>query len=573
MYRDLERLTTTSFDVAIIGGGIYGAWTAWEASLRGLSVALIEQADFGGATSANSQKIIHGGLRYLQSMDLKRLRESLREGRILSKVAPHLVRQLPCMMPTYKGKLLRSKTVMRSALAVYRLVSLDRNAGISDEARRIPSCRILSRKQCLRLAPDVPSEGLTGAALWYEGQIVDSERLTLTIVRSAVEAGAVAANYLKAITLLKKESRVTGVRAVDQLTQRTVDIQARMVINAAGPWIDQAGCVDNRKTSTWFKVMNLVLKVPAAQGVALALPVPQPDSDVPGLLFITPWNDRTIVGSTYVPFEGDPRFCRITEDEIEAFIETIRLSYPDWKISRSDVERVHVGILPASEGQKAIRKRAMRKHYAILDEEKLSGIKGLITVLGVKYTTARDVAEKTVDKVCQKIGRMSPRGVSRSIPLFGGRIASVDALLDEALRERLWDLSASVIRQLVSHYGAAYQQVLMLIRENMIWAESISPSSSVIKAQIIYAIRHEMAQTLADVILRRTGLGAGGYPGSEAVSTCAELMAAELEWTDEKMHQEIEDVHRSFFQLGWRKITPAERNFRKPTPVAVNGRH
>jgi len=220
MQRRLEPVGRTS-DLLIIGGGIYGAWAAWEAASRGLSVVLVEQADFGGATSANSQKIIHGGFRYLQSFDLKRMRESIRERRVLFRVAPHLVKRLPCVMPTYRGKPSRSKSILRLALAVNDIVSWDRNAGVRGEDHRIPQGRALSREECLRLLPGIPTKDLTGAALWYDGQLIDSERMTLAIIRSAANAGATVINYMRVASLLREGNRITGAKVVDRISGKT----------------------------------------------------------------------------------------------------------------------------------------------------------------------------------------------------------------------------------------------------------------------------------------------------------------------------------------------------------------
>jgi len=460
-------------------------------------------------------------------------------------------------MPTYHRHPLRSRPIMAAALAVNDLIAWDRNAGLSDPDRHVPTGRLLSRAECLRLAPDVPADGLTGAALWYDGQLHDSERLTLAFVRSAAELGADAANHLRAVELLREGDRITGVKAVDRFTQRVLTIRARMVLNTAGPWIERLLDGFNghrlRPLSRWLKVVNLVLDVPMPQGVALALPMRTPNSHVPGLLFLTPWQGRTIVGSTSTTYEGTPEACQVTEEEIQAFVDGINAAHPGWHLTRRDVARVHMGLLPAAPTGHGAPTATVRRQYAIVDHARVHGVEGLITVLGVKYTTARDVSEKAVAAVCRKLRHAGLRFRSRTTPVHGGQIASLRALLDEALRDRPWDLNAAVIHHLVHSYGSAYGDVVRLIRENLIWAEPVTPARPVIKAEIIYAIRYEMAATLSDVIFRRTGLGAGGSPGSQAIDVCAEVMAAELEWDEVLRQQEIDEVRHLFARVGARR--------------------
>ncbi|MBI3321339.1 MAG: glycerol-3-phosphate dehydrogenase/oxidase [Candidatus Omnitrophica bacterium] len=556
MKRDLGMLSTQSYDVIIIGGGIYGACAAWEAALRGLSVALVERGDFGHATSANSQKIIHGGLRYLQHGNLKRMRESIRERRILMRVAPHLVHPLPFLMPTY-GWGLRSRVTMRTALTVYDLVACDRNSGMRDPQKQIPQGRIVSREECLRLAPGIPDEGLTGGALWHDGQVYNSERLTLSFVLSAARAGAAVANYVEVTGFLRNHSRISGVTARDVLTGEPLEISAKVVLNTSGPWVGRVLRSLNGhrplRSPGLVKAMNLVTR-PLAPKVAVGLQSPARSGKAQGLLFITPWQDCSVIGTTYTAYDGDPMHGEMTEEEIQAFIEEVNQSYPAAGLHRSDVQRVHVGLLPAAANQPAVAETA----YRLLDHERLHGVAGLVSVLGVKYTTARDVAEKATDLVCEKLGCVATPGRSRTTPVVGADFERFDAFLDEALRERCCDLDASAIRRLVYTYGSTYREVLRLVRENPAWAELVASTPPVIKAEIIYAVRQELALTLNDVVFRRTGLGAAGHPGTVALRTCAELMAWELGWEPARMERELADTEAAFARIGARSEDAVE---------------
>ncbi len=539
MRRDVPRLANRTFDLVVIGGGIYGACVAWDAALRGLSVALLEQGDFGQATSANSHRIVHGGLRYLQSGDLLRLREAVRERRRLLLIAPHFVRPLPFVLPVYRGSL-RGRAVMAAALAVNDLLSCDRNRGVSDAARRIPRGHILSAEDCLRLAPGLAREGLTGGALWHDGQISNSERLTLAVVRAAAEAGAAVANYVRVTGLLRSGSRVDGVHAADQTDGRTFTVRARLSVGAVGPWTQQLwsamhGAV-GRQPLRWLKSMVLVTRPLPAHTVALGLPVRRRHSAVPGLLFATPWRGRTIVGTATVPYDGEPGSCTVSEAEIRDLLDDVNAAYPGAALLRRDVLGSYAGLIPAGSGG-----GAALQHARIFDHARLHGLEGVISVLGVKYTTAQDVARKTVDLVCAKLGRSvgSPR---RETPIWGGEMEVFERFLTGAVRERLWELEEPVIRHLVGTYGTGYTEVLNVVRDNLAWAEPLPGCEPILKAEVIHAVRHEMALTLADVIHRRTELGLFGTVEPATLRVCAELMASELGWDESRMARELSTV-------------------------------
>ncbi len=541
MKRRLDQLSRGTYDLLIIGGGIYGAAAAWDAALRGLSVALVEQADFGGATSANSQKIVHGGLRYLQSLDVTRMRESIRERRILLRVAPHLVHPMTCLMPTYGwGK--RSRVAMRLALTVNDLVGLDRNAGLDDPARRIPACRLVSREECLRLAPGLREEGVTGGAVWHDGQMYHSERLTLAFVRSADEAGAAVANYVRVTGFLRDGSRITGVTAQDVLTGVACDIRARMVLNTSGPWVDRVlqplnGHAGTRPTR-FVRAMNLVTR-PLSPKVSLAIESRSSASRTPGLLFITPWRDRAIIGTLYSPYEGDPGQCRVTEEEIQAFLDEVNVSYPAPRLTRADVLGIHIGLLPAG------RTGRLARRYRIVDHARRDGVTGLVSVVGVKYTTARDVAEKSVDRIFEALGRPRPPHASRSTPLVGGRISRLDAFLSETLRTKPSWVSEPVMRRLVYCYGSDYSEVFKWAEEDPGLGGRLSGSADVLRAEVVHAVRSEMAVTLADVVFRRTDLGVCGDVDGRAIEECSAIMAEELGWSETRRRQELEQVRAS----------------------------
>src|SRR6187397_1277245 len=235
MQRDLRRLADTKFDVIVVGAGFYGVAAAWDAAQRGLSVAIIDKDDFGAATSFNNLKTLHGGLRSLLSLNFNQMRLFIRERRALARILPHLVRPLPFVVPTSRNPK-RSKLAMRIALAISDAVASDRNEGLSDPGIHLPASRIVSREEALRLNPVIDPKGVTGGAVWYDYQMQSTDRVTLSFLLSAVEAGAVAANYVQVQRFLQDNGSVTGVRVADRLTNESFDIHGTVVVNAAGPW-------------------------------------------------------------------------------------------------------------------------------------------------------------------------------------------------------------------------------------------------------------------------------------------------------------------------------------------------
>lgn len=547
MKRDLAQLTEQEFDLAIIGGGIYGAAATWEAALQGLRVALIEREDFGSKTSSNSLKIIHGGLRYIQHLDYKRMRESIRERRVLMKLAPHLVHPLPCIMPTY-GHLGKGPEVMRVALLLNDLVGWDRNR-IDDPQKILPNGKVLSREECERLLPGVRRENLTGGALWYDCQVYNSERLLLAYLHSASAMGAVLANYVSAEGLIFRGNRVVGVQARDRLANVPLQIRARLAINAAGPWVNRVfqwlRPHQQRPPVQWSWAMNLVTKKIVsgfAVGATGRHKVWQDGRLVDKsrkVFFIAPWRDYSLVGTIHEPYYGDPSDFRIREREIARFIEEINGAYPGAELKREDVKFFYGGLLPMDRPDPKSGEVVLTKHYKLIDHSQADSVDGMISVVGVKYTTARDVGRKTVRLAARKLDRPFHEIDVESQRLFGGEIPRFQEFwqqIHDDLRNQLPD---AAIDQLAYNYGSEYGRILALGKENPEWLRPF-PGTGVLPAEVVHAVREEMAQRLIDVVWRRTELGSAGLPSDDVLNQVAELMARELDWSPEKVAEEIE---------------------------------
>lgn len=552
MQRDLSKLAKSSHDVLIIGGGIYGACTAWEAASRGLSVALVEQNDFGSATSANSLKIIHGGLRYLQHADLKRMRESIQERKNLLRIAPHLIHPLPILVPTY-GHGIKGREAMKIALLLNDLISCDRNWPIQDASHHIPNGRVISKDECLKYLPGLDSEGLTGGAVFSDAQVYNSERLTLAFLHSADTAGAKLANYAAVTNFLRQGDRVTGAIVQDQLTGQCVEIQAKLIINTAGPWIHKIQGLAHSSSATsgevlLAKAVNLVVpKFIEQYAVGLSSKTRYRDTDAvldkgSRFLFTVPWRQASMVGTWYFPYRQSPEDVSVSEIELQTCLEDINAAYPSANLSREDIAYVHCGLLPSNGISEKTGDVQLTKHYRLIDHRK-NGLSGLLTVSGVKYTTARDVAQKVIDRAGQMLRIPLTPSQTHRTPIHGGHIRDMEALLKQAQQHSEAKLPFSVVQRLVYTYGTDHQMLLDTLKST-----EQSPWEQLLTAEVQHAVRNEMAVHLTDVVLRRTDLGSAGKPKETDLAICANVMAAELGWNTAQKQSELEQVQAFYAQ-------------------------
>jgi glycerol-3-phosphate dehydrogenase len=475
LIRDLPRLAEREFDVLVVGGGIYGLTIAYDAAQRGLSVALIDRGDFGAATSFNHLKTIHGGLRYLQSADLRRMRESILERRAFARIAPRWVAPLAFAAPTGVS-LTRNPMALRAALAIDAFVGRDRNDGV-DPLRHLPAGRIVAGAECRELF-DGAIRTVASAAVWHDYQTIDGDRLTLAFAKAAVAHGAVLANYAEATAPLKTGSRLAGVSARDTLTGLSFEIRARILVNAGGPW--GATLFDRTGTQTgWplLKAMNLVTSRPARKAALVGA------TRTGRALVLLPWKGRTLVGTSESSDARQPDDQNATRVEVDSFLADVNATFPALALKADEITLVHRGIVPAAAANGQL---SLLGQSRIIDHARGGTVPELISIVGVKYTTARIVAERAVDLVLQKLSRPAPSCRTGDTILPGAGIDDRD-----------------------------------------------------LSDPIGQAIREEMAHTLTDVVVRRTGLGALGYPGDDVAGDVAMRMQAELKWSDEKTQAEL----------------------------------
>ncbi len=553
MRRNVSALAGKEYDLVIVGGGIFGACAAWDAAQRGLSVALVERADFSHATSANHFKIVHGGIRYLQHGDLYRIRESSRERSALLRIAPHLVQPLQIVVPTY-GHGLQGKGILKAGLALYDLLVFDRNWGLRDPQQQIPRARFICREECLRLFPGLEEKGLTGAAVFCDGQIYNPPRLALSFLQSAVNAGAQVANYVEATGFLYSGNRVLGIKAKDSLTGQEIEIRGKVVLNAAGPWAEQLldthSSLRLRRGFTYSRDACFVVRRRLTGHLALSLPASTNDPDAllsrgRRHIFIAPWRNYTLIGVWHKVYRGNPSAFTVSEEELLGFLDEVNAGYPGFELSLKDVSRWNAGIVLFGGNKPGAANLSFGKRSQLIDHMSVSNVQGLITMIGVRATTARGVAERAVDLVVKKLGRDVPKCRTAVTPIYGGRIEYFEDFINRIVQERPSRVSQEAMRALGRNYGSEYQEPLKLLGEDPTLAEIVG-RSTVLKAEVVHAVREEMACKLADVVFRRTDLATGEYPGDQAMGLCAELLASELEWSEERIQSELKEVKASF---------------------------
>lgn len=560
--RNTSLLAAEEFDLLVIGGGIYGACIARDAAMRGLKVALVERADFGGATSANSLKIMHGGLRYLQDANVSLIHTMIRERRTWMEIAPHLVHPLSCLMPTGRGRPKRHKIIMAAALALNDILGYGRNRQMDDQ-KQLPNGRIISQSEYADLVPGLKDPTVTGGAFWHDAQAHNTERLLLSVILSAVASGAIAANYVEVGGFLLDGSHVNGVTVKDLLNGDEFEIGAKLIINATGGWTDRLlGLLGGEVTSHRFRrsiAINLVTRQILAGEHALAIPSNRIGRDDNGrptrdshMLFAVPWHRYSLIGTRHLHYDGPATEHPVSEDVVLEFIHEFNEAYPSAGLTRQDVYQVHAGYLPAFEKSQSSSEVKLVRQGRIHDHEMEDGIDGLITVVGVKYTTARKLAEKAVNLAMKKLVRRPVRCRTASTPICGGQIRNFDDFLSKATAGGERDLPAETIRHLIYTYGSDYSQMLAYGDENPELLRPLCLDSPVIGAEVVHACRHEMAQTLADVVFRRTELGEAGLPSLQCLRSCGELLAAELSWDLARTQTEIEKLIQASLLSGKR---------------------
>jgi glycerol-3-phosphate dehydrogenase len=533
--REIGRLESRSFDVLVIGGGIHGLAIAYEAASRGLATALVESADFGSGISFNHQKTAHGGLRALQSLQIGRAREGIRERRALARIGPLFLRPLPFVMGTYRSAR-RGRAALRSGFLIEGWLSRDRNQGVEGELQ-LPVSRLLSRALTRTLFPGIESSGLTGGAQWYDYQMVENDRLTFAFAAAGERAGVALANYVAAVDSLRDGNQITGMMARDVLSDATFPIRATITINAAGAMAsDVMRTFGVQRRLPLLVAMNLVTNRPAGE-VALAAP-----TAAGRMLTLVPWRGRAIVGTGQSRRFVEPGESAPNRADVDELIASANQAFPALRLTRDGVSLLHHGLVPAIRSKSGVE---LTPRPMILDHG-ADGSPGAVTVVGVKYTTARAVAERTIDVVAKLLRKRVARSTSAVTVLPGAGIADHEGLATETARRARLDMPLTILSRLARLYAERGADIIRLAAERPELSTEIVPGTAVIGAEIVHVLRHEMAVRLTDVVMRRTSLGAGGHPGPELLAACARIAADEMQWASQRVADEIAAVEACY---------------------------
>jgi glycerol-3-phosphate dehydrogenase len=511
----LRDLAAARPDLLVIGGGITGAGIARDAALRGLDVVLVEARDFGEGTSSRSSRLIHGGLRYLEQGRLGLVAEALRERAVLLRLAPHLVRPLPFVLPVFRGDRL-SRWKVTLGLSLYDML-----AGTGNVRRH----QSLGKRGVLRLEPLLRERGLMGGALFHDAQC-DDARLTLAVVRAAAMRGARVANHMRMLDLLRDGGRITGARLRDELTGEEEDVGARLVVNATGPWSDTVRRLEDPAVRPILRATRgSHFMVPAARvGNRNAILFTSP---VDGrVMFVLPWGEWSYVGTTDTDTDESPDQVRPEEADLVYLLRSANAIFPGAHLTPDDVVATWAGLRPLLAARPGLPAWAVSREHRIL-----RGPGGMLTIAGGKLTTFRKMAAQVVDQAARALGAAAGRGraSSETEPLPGGEAAVTEGFRAPGLE---LGLPAATVDHLLRLYGGEAPALYTLCRERPGLAAPLHPEHPAIEAQVVFAVERELARRPEDVLARRIHLTTETRDhGARSAARVADLMAASLDST------------------------------------------
>jgi glycerol-3-phosphate dehydrogenase len=531
---DRFRQAAMPFDVVVVGGGCNGAAIAWDAALRGLRTLLLEKEDFGWATSAWNSRLIHGGLKYLEKYDVRLVRESLREREWMLHAAPHLVRPRQFVLPFFTRNA-HPAAVLRLGMVAYDALSWDKST---------PRHRTHGPAAALGLVPGLNTDGLQGAATYFDGQVDYAERLSLEIALAAEAAGAIVLNHAEVDRVLVKDGAVAGVEFRDTVAGDRHTARAAAVVNAAGPWVDEV--LASAEERVGRPLMG------GTKGTHLIVD-PFPGAPVDSAMYyealtdarpmmVIPWLGRYIIGATDVRFTGDLDTASSDDDELDYILRETNLVLPGANLGREDILWSYTGVRPLPYQESGPTSDITRRHQVHHHEDDARPVRGLFSVIGGKLTTFRAVAEHTNDDVLGKTVR-GRRGRGKRSTTRTARFPGAQALDFEDFARRFVgdsDLPEDVATRLVGLYGTRATAVQALAQAEPGLAKRIDGAPRVIAAEIAFALRAESAVTLSDIVARRIMTGLDGTMGRESLNAVGEVAARLAGWSDAQLADETQ---------------------------------
>lgn len=511
------------FDVLIVGGGVVGAGAALDSVTRGLSTAIVEARDWASGTSSRSSKLIHGGLRYLEMLDFGLVREALRErGLLAQRIAPHLIRPVPFLYPL--AHRVWERPYIGAGVLLY-----DTLGAAMGTSRGLPHHKHLSKRKALREAPCLKPDSLSGAVQYWDAQ-VDDARHTLEVVRTAASFGAQVANRARVVDFLREGERVTGARVLDLETGRGFDVRAKQVINATGVWTDETQQLADTRGQ---------FHVRASKGVHLVVPRDRLQSNTgiilrteTSVLFVIPWGRHWIIGTTDTDWNLDLAHPAASARDIDYLLDQVN-SVLKSPLTRADVEGVYAGLRPLLSGESDSTSKLSREHVVG------HPVPGLVVIAGGKYTTYRVMGKAAVDEAARGMDGLIPPSCTETIPLVGA--AGWEGIRNQRLQlASSSGLHVARIDHLLGRYGSLTNELLALIAEDPGLAAPLPGMDDYLRAEVVYAVTHEAARHLDDVLARRTRGSIEAWDrGVSAAPVAAGLMAPILGWDAQQQASEI----------------------------------
>jgi glycerol-3-phosphate dehydrogenase len=525
-------ISETTFDVIVIGAGINGSGIARDAAMRGLKVLLLDKGDIGGGTSSWSTRLIHGGLRYLEHGEFRLVRESLRERACLMNIAPHLVRSIPMVVPIYKGAR-RGLWTMRAGMLAYDVLSFDKT---------LPHHQMLSRAKALHKLPGLRPEGLVGGAVYYDAQVEFAERLVLENALSAIENSAKVFTYTRVDKLVIENGIARGVEYTDELTGVSHAARGEVIVNAAGPWIDQlldeAGAASPRLIGG-TKGSHIIVG-PFEGAPASAIYVEAEADQRP--FFIIPWNGKYLIGTTDIHYDGDLDHVRIESEEIDYLLRETNRIIPAANLVREKILYAYAGIRPLPFTGEKDEKDITRRHFIRRHPQ----VANIFSIVGGKLTTYRSLSEETVDLIFTKLGRSIPKCRTNQVPLPGAVAPETNTNFEDFCKDfkRSSGLPPAISDRLLRIYGTRSAAIVNLIAGDSSLAEMFDVETQAIAAEVVYTFEHELASTLADCLLRRTMVGFNSTCGLNAVEAAATVAQKYLGWSKDRVADEVSSYRK-----------------------------
>ncbi|TGK25911.1 glycerol-3-phosphate dehydrogenase/oxidase [Leptospira yasudae] len=528
---------STVYDLLVIGGGITGAQVLWDSTLRGMKSILLEKNDYASGTSQATSKMIHGGLRYLKNFELGLVRESLRERATLARITPQAVQSMGFLVPIYSNT---ERLVLKAGMEMYNVLSYDRNTNLSQD-RLIPKYSFLSREQTILESPTVDRENLKGSYLYYDYLNLNPERHTCEFIFSARERGAEAKNYTEAIQIVRSSDSTYTVIAKDKISGKEISFRAKTVVNAAGPWADfveSLAGAEIEKHLIRSKGIHVVTRKICGDKVFVTK---KKDGTH---LFVIPWRNKTIIGTTDTEYPDNPDRFRVTKKDIEELLNEVNYTYGYTDLTLEDVDFYYGGLRPLVEDPGETKSTYNASRKTEIFDHKESGFPGFFTAMGGKYTTSRAVGEAVVNKVAEYLPGKFRACETATVPPATGNYSDLSTLINE-LGIKFPKLKGELIENIAFRYGS---QAVQILEKSSAKEEfyTLQNGEKFFESELRFIAKREDIRFATDFFFRRSGVGVPGLPEEKETSKIVRSLGKHLGWNASRVSKEIKSVEERY---------------------------